>query len=64
MVFNEKAEWITREEARTRATEEQDWEGITTKELNKALTEAHKWKLPGHDKIPNFWLNSLSSGHK
>ena len=34
--FNENAEWITREEARTRAIEEQGWEDITTKELSQA----------------------------
>ena len=62
--FNENAEWITREEARTRAIEEQEWKDITTKELNQTLTKAHKWESPGHDKVPNFWLNSLTSTHE
>ena len=27
------------------------------------MTKSQKWKSPGIDKVPNFWLNSLSSSH-
>ena len=32
-------------------------------ELRAALKKSHKWKSPGIDQIPNFWLNSLSEMH-
>ena len=37
---------------------------INIEELRSALTKSHKWKSPGVDKIPNFWLNCLTSTHK
>ena len=61
--FNE-AEWIRRVEERMNEVEEQEWEVINIEELRSALTKSHKWKSPGVDKIPNFWLNCLSSTHK
>ena len=27
------------------------------------LRKSHKWKSPGVDKIPNFWLHTISSAH-
>eukprot|EP00794_Sanderia_malayensis_P013026 gene13026-14364_t len=47
-----------------REVEQQDWVEITVKELEVALGKSHKWKSPGIDKIPNFWLNVLSDLHK
>ena len=38
-------------------------ENLTVLELKAALTKSQKWKSPGIDKIPNFWLNALSSFH-
>ena len=42
---------------------EQEWEIITALELKAALTKSQKWKSPGIDKVPDFWLNTLSSSH-
>ena len=44
--------------------EKQEWEVINIEELRSVLTKSHKWKSPGVDKIPNFWLNCLTSTHK
>ena len=37
---------------------------IRKDELEFALNKSHKWKSPGMDKIPNFWISSLSKGHE
>ena len=37
----------------------QEWENITVLELKEALTKSQKWKSPGIDRVPNFWLNAL-----
>lgn len=42
----------------------QQWENITTDNIRQALTKSQKWKSPGNDKVPNFWLYHLSSIHK
>ena len=42
---------------------EQEWENITVLELKAALTKSQKWKSPRIEKVPNFWLNALSSSH-
>ena len=62
--FNNEAEWIRREEERMNEVEEQEWEVISIEELHSALTKSHKWKSPGVHKIPNIWLNCLTSTHK
>ena len=62
--FNNEAEWVRCEEERMNEVEEQEWEVINIEELRSALTKSHKWKSPGVDKIPNFWLNCLISTHK
>ena len=62
--FNNEAEWIRREEETMNEVEEQEWEVINIEELCSALTKSPKWKSPGVDKIPNFWLNCLKSTHK
>ena len=61
---NEEAEWIKREEERMKETEQQEWEDIELKEVEFSLKKSHKWKFPGLDKLPNFWLNILTSAHK
>ena len=38
-------------------------ENIAVLELKAALTKSQKWKSPGIDKVPNFWLNALSSSN-
>ena len=62
--FNEEASWIGREQERMNEIEEQQWEAISLEELRFALGKSHKWKSPGIDKIPNFWLNSLTEVHE
>lgn len=61
--FNSEAEWIGREEERMSDVREQEWEPITVKELQIATGKSQKWKSPGVDKIPNFWLNFLTELH-
>ena len=62
--FNNEAPWLDREEERMREIEEQGWIEISVNELGIALGKSHKWKSPGIDRIPNFWLNALSVLHK
>ena len=62
--YNKEAPWLEREEDRMSGKEQQEWEAITVDEVKAALGKTHKWKSPGMDKIPNFWLNSLTSSHK
>ena len=50
-------------EKENETVKKQEWENITVLELKAALTKSQKWKLPGIDKVPNFWLNALSSPH-
>ena len=45
-------------------TEQQEWEDIKLKGVEFSLKKLHKWKSPGLDKLPNFWLNILTSTHK
>ena len=45
-------------------TEQQKWEDIELKEVEFSLKKSYKWKSPGLDKLPNFWLNILTSTHK
>ena len=41
----------------------QGWENITVLELKAAMAKSQKWKSPGIDKVPNFWLNAISWSH-
>ena len=61
---NEEVKWIKREEEGTKETEQQEWEDIKLKEVKFSLKKSQKWKSPGLDKLPNFWLNTLKSTHK
>ena len=38
--------------------DEQKWERIDSTELSVTLGKSQKWKSPGKDKIPSFWLYS------
>ena len=49
---------------RMNEVEEQEWKVINIEELRSALINSHKRESPGVDKIPNFWLNCLTSPHK
>ena len=61
---NEEAEWIKREEGRTKETEQQEWEDIELKEVELSMKKLHKWKSQRLDKLPSSWLNILTSAHK
>ena len=37
---------------------------ISVLDVQKALLKAQKWKAPGIDKVPNFWLHHLSCTHQ
>ena len=43
--------------------DEQQLERIDNTELLVTLGKSQKWKSPGIDKIPNFWLYSLNAIH-
>ena len=61
--FNEEAEWLKREEEQWEGLEQQEWEEIKEVKLKESLRKAQKWKSPGIEKVPNFWLKSLDSIH-
>ena len=56
---NISASWIGNKEKENEKVKEQEWENITVLELKEALTKSQKWKSPGIDRVPNFWLNVL-----
>ena len=43
--------------------DEQHWEQIESTELSVSLAKSQKWKSPGVDQIPKFWLYSLTPIH-
>ena len=45
-------------------TKQQEWEDIELNEVKFSLKKSHKWNFSGLDKLPNFWLNLLTSTHK
>ena len=61
---NMSASWIGNMEKENEKVKEQEWEIITVPELKAALTKSQKWKSPGIDKVPNFWLNALAKPRK
>ena len=60
---NKDASWIEKSMTQHDKVDTQEWENITVGEVKGALITTQKWKSPGIDKIPNFWLNTLSSAH-
>ncbi|CAI9715279.1 Hypothetical predicted protein [Octopus vulgaris] len=61
---NEKATWIDRIATVLYSLEEQKWEGVKVEDVRSALRRSSKWKSPGKDKIPNFWLNDFPESHE
>ena len=61
--YNEAAEWINNTNSANGHVPEQEWKNLTMNELKISLTMSQKWKSPGIDKVPNFWLNTLLSAH-
>ena len=62
--FNADAEWINKVAEKYKNIETQSWDDITVEELENALKKSQKWKSPGIDKVPNFWLSHMSAMHK
>ena len=60
---NLSTSWIGNTEKENEKVKEQEWESITVLELKAAFTKSQKWKSLGINKVPNFWLNVLSSSH-
>ena len=58
-----KTAWLNDLERSTNNIRKQEWENITVEEISEALKKSYKWKSPGMDQIPNFWLDTLSSTH-
>ena len=62
--YNKRAKWLENAEEKQRGMDEQQWDDIEVDEVQKALRKSQKWKSPGIDKVPNFWLNAFPSVHK
>ena len=45
-------------------TKQQEWEDIELNEVEFSLQKSRKWNSAGLDKLPNFWLNTLTSTQK
>ena len=56
--------WIKECEQANEKVETQKRKEINGKDVKTALKKSHKQRSPGIDKLPNFWLNALSSTHK
>ena len=57
------ASWIGNMVKGNEKVKEQEWQNITVRELQTALNKSQKWKSPGIDKVPIFWLNAISLSH-
>ena len=42
----------------------QQWSNIEESEGAEVLKKSHKWRSPGVDKVPTFWLDTLQATHK
>ena len=60
---DDKAQWITREEAKYAQVERQTWTLITKEEVHDAIRTSSNCKSPAIDGIPNFWLKQLTATH-
>ena len=60
---NSQAPWIKKLCKEYEALKEQEWCEITLEDLKHALKKSSKWKSPGKDKIPNFWLSAFHETH-
>ena len=50
-------------EKRNEKVKEQERQNVTKFELKAGMTKSQEWKSPLINKVPNFWLNGLSSSH-
>jgi hypothetical protein len=58
---NEEACWI---KDQCQHNPSMEWNPICEKEVAEALRSTLRWKAPGRDQIPNFWLKQLTATHK
>jgi len=58
---NGVAGWIKNQYQQNPSTE---WSPICAKDIAEALRTTLKWKAPGRDQIPNFWLKQLTATHR
>ena len=56
--------WIENIKDTYKNNEPRMYEDIAIEEIINALKYLLKWKLPGIDKITNFWLHHLSSANQ
>ena len=56
---NTQAPWIEKPSKEYEVLKEREWSEVTLADLKHALQKSSKWKSPGKDKIPNFWLNAF-----
>lgn len=61
---NETADWISREERRTRKVKDMPWEHITSEEVKNMLSKSSSWKAPGPDGLQNYWLKTFTAVHE
>ena len=61
---NEVAEWLREQEELSQNLPEQEWQDLEKEEVTSATKKTNNWKSPGQDKIPNFWLKSLTCFHE
>jgi hypothetical protein len=59
--YNEEACWIKDQYQQNPSME---WSPVCEKDVAEALRKTLKWKAPGRDQIPNFWLKQRSGTHK
>ena len=62
-MYNENAAWLKDIEEKTEDVSQQEWGNISVHEIREVLKKSHKWKSPGIDQLPNFWLEALFSTH-
>ena len=61
---NEDAQWIKDQEEELQQINQREWKYLTVEELRVNMTRAAKWKPPGPDRLPNFWIKQFKSLHK
>ena len=60
---NENGPWIKEIEDANKIIKVQEWNEITPEEVQQAITKTNRWKSPGMDKVPNFWIKMIDCLH-
>lgn len=58
--FIMSASWIGNTEKESERVNKQEWKKITALKLKAAMAKSKKWKSPGIEKVPIFFLNDIS----